>query len=71
MAQQVEYLKTENEILRKRQPKNLRTTEAERKRLIRVGAPLGTGLKHLGRIMGISGLAALPTCDKRTIIGML
>ncbi|MCW8129742.1 MAG: hypothetical protein KIS92_05250 [Planctomycetota bacterium] len=47
MAQQVEYLKTENEILRRRLPKHIRTTPAERRLLIRAGKPLGATLKHL------------------------
>ena len=47
LARQVAYLKEENRILRARLPKRLKTTPAERRRLVRVGRKLGLRLKEL------------------------
>lgn len=47
LARQIQYLKTENEILRARLPKRILTTARERRRLIRAGHKLGTGIKGL------------------------
>lgn len=47
LARQVAYLKEENRILRARLPEQIRTTEKERKRLLRAGRKLGTHLREL------------------------
>lgn len=44
---EVQFLKAENEILRRRLPKHIRTKAAERARLIRLGKPLGSAIKDL------------------------
>ena len=46
LAQQVQYLKEENRILRARLPKKLLITRAERHRLLRFGKPLGSGERY-------------------------
>ncbi len=43
----VQFLKAENEILRSRLPKQIRTTPAERARLIRLSKPLGSTIIEL------------------------
>ncbi|MDD5072553.1 MAG: hypothetical protein PHW51_02060 [Candidatus Omnitrophica bacterium] len=47
LACQVEYLKVENEILRKRVGRNIRPTPAERRRLLKFGVPLGKDLRNI------------------------
>jgi putative transposase len=47
LVKQIEYLKLENEILRSRLPKHIRTTPAERARLIECGKRLGDAIKEL------------------------
>ena len=47
LARQIEYLHAENEVLRSKLPKSIRTTQAERNRLIKLGKPLGSTLKDL------------------------
>ena len=47
LAHQIEYLKAENEILRSKLPRQIRTTPAERKRLVKLGALIGPALKHI------------------------
>lgn len=47
LVKQIEYLKVENEILRSRLPKNIRTTPAERARLLAYGKRLGDAIKEL------------------------
>ena len=47
LAKQVQYLKAENEILRARLPKQISTTPAERRRLLKLGRPLGAAIKDL------------------------
>jgi len=47
LHQQVQFLKAENEILRSRLPTVIRTTRQERRRLIKLGKPLGNALKDL------------------------
>lgn len=47
LTHQIEYLKVENEILRKRIGRNIRPTPVERKRLVKFGAPLGKDLKNI------------------------
>ena len=43
----VEYLKTENRILRSKLPKRITITPAERQKLVKVGKPLGRAIKEL------------------------
>jgi DNA-binding HxlR family transcriptional regulator len=40
LIQQIEYLKVENDILRKRVGRSIRPTSLERRRLLKFGAPL-------------------------------
>lgn len=47
LRQQVQFLKAENEVLRSRLPMVIRTTRQERRRLIKLGKPLGCALKDL------------------------
>ncbi len=47
LAQQIEYLKAENQILRSRLPKHIRTTKPERQHLLKLGKPLGNAVKQL------------------------
>ena len=43
----VEYLKTENRILRSKLPKRIEVTPAERARLIKLGVRLGSAIKQV------------------------
>ena len=43
----VDYLKTENRILRRKLPKRVKITPAEREQLVKRGKPLGTKIKKL------------------------
>lgn len=47
LLRQVAYLKTENQILRSRLPKAVQTTPAERSLLVRLGSPLGSGIREI------------------------
>jgi len=47
LTYQIEYLKVENEILRKRVGRSIRPTPIERKKLVKFGAPLGKDLKNI------------------------
>ena len=47
LASQIEYLKIENEILRKRIGRSMRPTPLERRRLIKFGAPLGKDIRQI------------------------
>jgi hypothetical protein len=48
LIRQIEFLKAENEMLRKRVSKyGIRTTAAERERLIKLGTAVGPGLHKL------------------------
>ncbi|XHR29720.1 MAG: integrase [Chthoniobacteraceae bacterium] len=47
LLRQIAYLKAENQILRSRLPKQIRTTAAERSLLVRLGAPLGDAIQEL------------------------
>ncbi|MBI1370875.1 MAG: hypothetical protein GC162_19755 [Planctomycetes bacterium] len=47
LVKQIEYLKIENEILRSRLPKHIRTTPAERAGLLEYGKRLGDSIKEL------------------------
>jgi putative transposase len=47
LARQVQFLKTENEILRARLPKKITTTPEERRKLIKAGKKVGAAIKEL------------------------
>ena len=47
LARQVQFLKTENEILRARLPKKIMATPEERRRLVKAGRKLGSAIKGL------------------------
>jgi putative transposase len=47
LARQVQFLRAENQILRRRLTARVRLTRSERARLIRLGRPLGPALKQL------------------------
>lgn len=47
LARQVQYLKTENRILRSKLRKRINVTAAERQRLLKYGKPLGKALRDL------------------------
>jgi len=47
LNQQIEYLKVENEILRKRAGKRILPTPIERRKLLRFGIPLGKEIKSI------------------------
>jgi len=47
LARMIEYLKTENRILREKLPKRINVTLPERRRLVTLGQPLGSKLKEL------------------------
>jgi putative transposase len=47
LTYQIEYLKVENEILRKRVGTSIRPTASERRKLIKFGAPLGKEIKSI------------------------
>jgi putative transposase len=47
LLRQIAYLKAENQILRSHLPKQIQTSPAERALLVRLGAPLGSGIQQL------------------------
>jgi len=47
LTHQIEYLKVENEILRKRVGRSIRPTPIERKKLVKFGTPLGKDLRDI------------------------
>src|SRR5258708_43455 len=47
LARKVQFLKTENEILRSKLPRRITITAGERHRLIQLGKPLGAAIKLL------------------------
>lgn len=47
LTHQIEYLKVENRILRKRIGRNIRPTPVERRTLVKFGAPLGKDLRNI------------------------
>ncbi|MBU1999404.1 MAG: hypothetical protein KKE64_07945 [Candidatus Omnitrophica bacterium] len=47
LTHQIEYLKVENEILRKRVGRSIRQTPVGRRRLVKFGTPLGKDLKDI------------------------
>lgn len=53
LAQQIQFLKAENEILRSKLPKRIKLTGGERQRLIKFGSRLGTAIKHLISIVSV------------------
>lgn len=54
LVKQVEYLKVENQILRKKLPRRLKVTESEKRRLIKYGMALGPSVRRLMTIVGYS-----------------
>lgn len=46
LARQVEYLKTENRVLRGKLPKRIDVSIEERQRLVKLGVPLGAAIKQ-------------------------
>src|SRR6266550_2457788 len=54
LAKQVEYLKAENLMLRKRLPKRVRLTSDEKKLLVKLGQAIGTGITTLLSIVAYS-----------------
>jgi len=51
LAQQIQYLKVENDILRNKLPHRIRVTAKERQRLLRFGKPLGKAIWQLVSIV--------------------
>lgn len=51
LAEYVEYLKTENRILRSRLGKRINPTEAEKTKLMRAARPVGSAIKRLATIV--------------------
>ena len=51
LVDQLQFAKAENEILRSRLPRRIKVTAAERARLVRLGAPLGSAIKELTTIV--------------------
>ena len=47
LTHQIEYLKIENEILRKRVGRSIRATPVERRKLVKFGVPLGKDLRDI------------------------
>jgi len=47
LAKQIQYLKAENEVLRARLPEHIRTSPAERAKLLKFGKPLGASIKDV------------------------
>lgn len=47
LAAQVQYLKTENQVLRSKLPKRVQVTPAERQRLVKLGRQLGSAISLL------------------------
>jgi putative transposase len=47
LVQTIEYLKTENRIMRSKLPKQIRVTPAERKKLLKLGVRLGSKIKEV------------------------
>jgi putative transposase len=47
LTHQIEYLKVENEMLRKRVGRSIRPSPLERQRLVKFGAPLGKDIKSI------------------------
>jgi putative transposase len=66
LAQQVQYLKEENHILRSRLPGKLHITPQERRRLLRFGEPLGTPIASLISIVSPRTFARWLAAEKST-----
>ena len=47
LTHQIEYLRVENEILRKRIGRSIRPTQIERRKLVKFGVPLGKDLRNI------------------------
>src|SRR5262245_33128631 len=63
LARQVHYLKTENQILRKRLPKRVLVTPTERRQLVKAARGLGKALKNLVTIVQPTTLARWLSAD--------
>ena len=57
----VEYVKTENRILRQKLPRRIDVTAAERAKLVRLGARLGSAIKDVITIVHPRTFAKKPT----------
>jgi len=57
MAQQLQFIKADNDLLRARLPKRIVVTARVRRRLIRLGKPLGPAIKDLITIVTPATLA--------------
>ena len=51
LVQTIEYLKTENRMLRNKLPKRIEVTPAERARLLKLGVRLGSKIKEIVTIV--------------------
>jgi putative transposase len=60
---EIEYLKVENQILRGKIGKRVSTTEAEKRRLIKFGLPLGGKIKNIISIVAYSTFRKWVTAD--------
>jgi len=65
LVRQVEYLKTENRILRGRLPKRIAVTPAERRQLVKFGKAVGATIKHLIAIVSPRTFARWLNEDKK------
>ncbi|MDZ4782053.1 MAG: integrase core domain-containing protein [Planctomycetia bacterium] len=65
LASYLQYLKTENRILRSRLPKRITVTPAERKGLLKVGKPLGRAIKDLITIVSPRTFARWVSQEKK------
>jgi len=65
LAGYLQYLKTENRILRSRLPKRITVTPAERTRLLKVGRPLGRAIKDLITIVSPRTFARWVSQEKK------
>ena len=59
LAKQVEYLKAENAMLRKRFPKWLQTTAEERALLIKLGEAVGPGIRVYPQLFSRANLSTI------------
>jgi putative transposase len=67
MAQMIDYLKTENRVLRSKLPKRVRVTPAEREQLVKRGKPLGAKIKQLLTIVSPRTFARWASGETKSI----
>lgn len=67
MAQMIDYLKTENRILRNKLPKRVSLTPAERQRLVARGKPLGRKIKELITVVSPRTFARWASGETRSV----